>query len=108
VTKHHDRKASWGGKGLFGLPFSLLFIIEGSQELKQGRDLEAGADASWRGDAFMGAGLFPMACSACFLIEPRTTSPGMISPTMGWAFPLESLIEKMPLLLDLMETIFQL
>uniref|UniRef100_A0A0V1IU34 Uncharacterized protein n=1 Tax=Trichinella nativa TaxID=6335 RepID=A0A0V1IU34_9BILA len=25
-----------------------------------------------------------MACSACFLIEPRTTSPGMASPIMDW------------------------
>jgi hypothetical protein len=28
-------------------------------------------------------GLYPMACSAFFLIEPRTTSPGMIPPTVG-------------------------
>jgi hypothetical protein len=27
--------------------------------------------------------LLPLACSACFLIEPRTTSPGMAPPTMG-------------------------
>jgi hypothetical protein len=26
-------------------------------------------------------GLLPLACSACFLIEPRTTSPGMAPPT---------------------------
>jgi hypothetical protein len=29
-------------------------------------------------------GVFLMACSACFLIEPRTTSPGMAPPTMSW------------------------
>jgi hypothetical protein len=28
-------------------------------------------------------GLLPLACSACFLIEPRTTSLGMAPPTMG-------------------------
>jgi hypothetical protein len=28
-------------------------------------------------------GLLPLACSACFLIEPMTTSPGMAPPTMG-------------------------
>jgi hypothetical protein len=28
-------------------------------------------------------GLLPLACSACFLIEPKTTSPGMVSPTRG-------------------------
>ena len=28
-----------------------------------------------------------MACSACFLIVPRTTSPEMTPPTIGWASP---------------------
>jgi hypothetical protein len=28
-------------------------------------------------------GLLPLACSACFLTEPRTTSPGMAPPTVG-------------------------
>jgi hypothetical protein len=37
-----------------------------------------------------------MACSACFLIEPRTTSLGMAPPTVGCALPQWSLIEKMP------------
>jgi hypothetical protein len=34
--------------------------------------------------------------SAYFLIELRTTSPGMAPPTMCWAFPYQSLIRKMP------------
>jgi hypothetical protein len=33
----------------------------------------------------------PLACSACFLIELRTTSPGMAPPTLGWALPHQSL-----------------
>ena len=33
-----------------------------------------------------------VACSACFLIEPRTTSPGMVAPTVG---P-QSLLMQMP------------
>jgi hypothetical protein len=37
-----------------------------------------------------------IACSACFLIEPRTTSSGMAIPTMGWALPCQSLVKKMP------------
>ena len=41
--KHYDQNASWGGKGLFSLHFTQLFIP--GQELKQGRNLEAGADA---------------------------------------------------------------
>jgi hypothetical protein len=40
-------------------------------------------------------GLFPMACSAFFLIEPRTTSSGIALLTMGWALPHPSLIKKM-------------
>lgn len=33
-------------------------------------------------------GLFLMACSACFLVEPRPTSPGMAPSTMGRTLPL--------------------
>ena len=40
--KHHDQNTRWGGKGLYGLHFH---IIEGSQELKQSRHMEARADA---------------------------------------------------------------
>jgi hypothetical protein len=40
--------------------------------------------------------LLLMALSACFLIEPRITSPGIVPPTMGWALPHQSLIKKMP------------
>ena len=41
-------------------------------------------------------GLLLMACSACFLIEPRTTSPGMAPLTMGWALPYQSIMKKIP------------
>ena len=47
-----------------------LFIIKGYQ----GRNLEAGADAVAMEEHYL------LACSACFLIEPRTNSPGMIPP----------------------------
>ena len=40
--------------------------------------------------------LLPLACSACFLIEPRTTSLWMAPLPMGWTLPPCSLIEKMP------------
>jgi hypothetical protein len=33
ATKHHNGKASWGGKSLFGLHFhTLLFVTEGNQD----------------------------------------------------------------------------
>jgi hypothetical protein len=41
-------------------------------------------------------GLLPMACLACFLLEPRTTSPGVAPPTVIWVLPYQPLILKMP------------
>ena len=40
-------KETWGGKGLFGLHFHITVHHQrkSEQELKQGRDLETGADA---------------------------------------------------------------
>lgn len=46
----------------------------------------------WRGAAYWLALPFHPACSDCYLIL-RTTSPGMIPPKMGWAFPHQSLIK---------------
>jgi hypothetical protein len=47
VAKHHDQKASLGGKSLFGLYFHIAIHHQRKlgQELTQGRNLEAGADA---------------------------------------------------------------
>ena len=53
---------------------------------------EPGGRSWWRSHGTtMLTGLLPMACSVCFLIEPRTTSPGMAPLTMGWALPDQSL-----------------
>jgi hypothetical protein len=61
------------------------------QELTQGRDLEAETDAeAVEGDAYW---LATVPCSVGLLIEPRTTSPGMAPPTMGWVL-YQSLIGK--------------
>jgi hypothetical protein len=38
-------KATWGGKGLFGLHFHSIIKSKSGQEFKQGRNLQAGADA---------------------------------------------------------------
>jgi hypothetical protein len=48
-------------------------------ELKQSRKQEL-RQRPWRGVTYW---LVPLACSACFLIEPKTNSPGMAPPTMG-------------------------
>jgi hypothetical protein len=46
-TKHYEQDASWGGKGLFSLdPLNVVHHQRKSgQEITQGRNLEAGADA---------------------------------------------------------------
>ena len=66
VRKHHGQKASWGGKGLFGLHFQIIVHHwrKSRQALKEEWNLEAGVDA----ETMEG-------CSACFLIKLRTTSP---------------------------------
>lgn len=40
--------------------------------------------------------LLPMACPACFHIEPRATDPGMVPLKMDCAFLHQSLIMEMP------------
>ena len=58
--------------------FTLLFITKGSHDRNSnlGMNLEARADAEIMEDCCL------LACSACFLIESRTASSEMISPTM--------------------------
>jgi hypothetical protein len=60
---------------------TLLFITKGSQDLNSSRS----GSRSWcRGyEGMLLTGLLPLACSACSLIEPKTTSPGMAPPTRG-------------------------
>ena len=83
VMKHHDQKASWGGKGLFDLLFHITVHHrrKSGQELKQGRILEVGADAEAVEE--VAAGLF------CFSIEPLTASPRMAPSTLDWALPID-------------------
>jgi hypothetical protein len=56
---------------------TMLFITKGSRDWNshRARTWEAGADV----EALEGAAYW----IACFLIEPRTTTPGMAPPTMG-------------------------
>jgi len=74
----------------------VLFIVKGSQDKNPSRV------GTWRRElcrdqgGVLLTGLFLLACSARFLREPRTTSPEMPPPTIGWALPHWSLIEKVP------------
>jgi hypothetical protein len=78
LNKHHDQDASWGGKGLFSLHFHTAVHHQGSQDWNSSRS----GSRSWcrgHGGMFL-TGLLPLTCSACFLIEPKTTSPEMVPP----------------------------
>jgi hypothetical protein len=78
-------------------------ITKGSQDWNSSRSWSR---SWWRSHGGMLlTGLLPLACSACFLIEPKTTSPGMAPPTMG----LPGLITNWEnaLQLDLMEAFLQ-
>ena len=82
----------------------LLFITKGSQDWNSSRS----GSRSWcrgHGGMFL-TGLLPLACSACSLIEPKTTSPEMVPPTRGLS-PLITNWEN-ALQLDLMEAFPQL
>ena len=88
------QEASWGGKGLFGLHFHAAVHHQGSQDWNSSRS----GSRSWcrgHGGMFF-TGLLSLACSACFLIKPKTTSPEMVPPTRGPPPLIWSLIEKMP------------
>jgi hypothetical protein len=85
VIKHHDNKQLGVERVNFILHLRSYSIAEGSL----GRSLEAGADAEATEERCS------LACSACFLLAPRTASLGMAPPTMGQALPHQSSIKKM-------------
>jgi hypothetical protein len=75
----------------------------------QGRNLEAGTEAVewWNGGVLL-TGLFPMACSVCFLIPPRGPCPGMSLLAVSSALPYPSLLKKICLHTSSGETFSQL
>ena len=84
-------KSKLGREGFIWL--TLLYhcsSLKGCQDKKPGRSKCRGC-----GGVVL-TGLFFMACSACFLIEPRTTRPGVAPPTMAWNLLPQSPIKKMP------------
>ena len=70
-------KKQVGEERVYSAYTSILLFI--SKEVRTGTQAgqEAGADA----EAVEGCSL--LACLACFLIEPKTTSPEMVPPTKG-------------------------
>jgi hypothetical protein len=74
------RKQARGGEYFIWLtlPYCSHHLRKSAQKLKQGRNGAAGGDA----DTMKGC-LFLMVCSAYFLMEPKTISPGVEPPTMN-------------------------
>ena len=94
-TKHQDKKATWGRKGLLDLHFHIAVHDwrKSGYELKQG----SGGRSWHRGHGrVLLTDLFHMPCSTYFLIESRTTRPGMELPTNDWSLHHLSLNGKMP------------
>jgi hypothetical protein len=80
-------KATWGGKVYLAFTFTSQSITNGSQDINSSKSLKAGADAEAMEVCCSLACLLLIPCSACFLIEPRFTSPGMARPTKVLALP---------------------
>jgi len=69
---------TWGGQAP-----TAPFAIEGSQDRSSNRPgtwQKELMQRPWRADSYF---MLPMACSACFLIDPRTTNPDMAPHIMG-------------------------
>jgi hypothetical protein len=73
VMKHDQRNMERKGFVLF----TFLDHCSSSKEVRTGRG---------HGGMLL-TSLLLMACSSCFLIEPRTTSPDIAPPTICWALP---------------------
>lgn len=88
ATKHHDQNASWGRQGSFGLHFYTVVCHQrkSRQKLKQGRGLEAGADAEVLQRLLL-TGLLLMTCSACYLENPGQPIQRCHHPQ--WAGPID-------------------
>jgi hypothetical protein len=98
-------RSKFGRKGLIQL--TLPHCCSSPKEVRAGTQAGQGAGADGRGHGGMLlTGLLPLACSACFLIETKTTSPGMAPYAMGPS-PLITNREN-ALQLDLMEAFPQL
>ena len=82
-------KATWGGKGYISLNSQVILHHWGKSSRNSRQEV---MQKPWRNSVSC---LLPIACSACFLLAPRTTCPGVATPTVGWALPDPPLIKKM-------------
>ena len=75
-------RSKLGRKGIIGPTFP--HCCSSPKEVRTGTQAgqEAGADAEVMEGCYL-LSCFPLACSGCFLIEPKTTSPEMVPHTGG-------------------------
>lgn len=96
MMKHHDQKQI--GEEMVYLAYTSTpqFITKGSQSRNSHREGTWSQELLQKPWRVLLTDLLPMACSACFLMEPRITSPGMAPTTMSWALPHQSPVKKLP------------
>lgn len=89
--KHHDQ-SNFGKKVfvLVGFHITVYHQRDSEQLLKESRNLETGVDTKTMEEDSLLACLL-----ACFLIESKTTRPGVAPPIMDWDLPRPTLIKKM-------------
>ena len=91
LTKHYDQTNLVRNRFIWLKPPHHLFIIEGRTQMGQ---KTGGRRCCWGYGGVLLTDLLIMASSAWFLIEPRSTSSQIASPTMGLALPHQLLIKK--------------
>jgi hypothetical protein len=69
-------KSKFGRKGFIHLSLPNKFVMEGSQDRNSNRAGTLRQEQMQKPWRLLLSVLFFMACPACFLIEPRTTSQG--------------------------------
>ena len=88
---YHDQ-SNLGMKGFIWLTLILsLLLTEGIPDRNSNRAGTWRPELMQRPWRVLLSGLVIMACSVCFLIEPRTTRPGMAPPTIDWTLSHQSL-----------------
>lgn len=79
------------GRGLCQLPDYSPSLSE-VRAVTQGKKVEVEEEAEIR----KSTGFLSMSGSDCFLLQPRTTCPSVVLPTVEWALPSHLLIKSMP------------
>lgn len=105
MWKHHDQKQPQEERVYFTFPYHSS-SLEAKAGIQMGQELGIRSwsmHGPWRNVACW---LALMACSACFMVEPRITSPGMALSTVGWAFFHQSLMKRMPFKLGIVAHTF--